>query len=42
MRPVCLHMISTLFTTLLQNLIKDKLVDFIEIISKEKVLFISH
>ena len=31
MRPVCLLMIfSTLYTTLLHNLIKDKLIDFIE------------
>ena len=33
---------STLFTTLPHNLIKDKLVDLIERISKEKALFILH
>ena len=43
MRPVCLHMIfSTLCTTLPHNLIKDKLVDLIERIFKEKVLSILH
>ena len=30
MRPVCLYMISTLYTTLPHNLIKDKLLDLIE------------
>ena len=30
MRPVCLHTISTLYTTLSHNLIKDKLVDLVE------------
>ena len=30
MRPVCLLMISTLYTTLPHNLIKDKLIDLIE------------
>ena len=33
---------STLYTTLPHNLIKDKLVDLIKRISKEKVLFILH
>ena len=43
MRPVCLHTIlSTLYTTLPHNLIKDKLVDLIEITSKGKALFILH
>ena len=36
MRPVCLHVFPTLYTTLPHNLIKDKLVDFIERIFQKK------
>ena len=35
-------MISTLYTTLPHNLIKDKLIDFIEIPSREKALLTLH
>ena len=42
MRPVSTYDFATLYTILPHSLIKDKLVDIIEIFSKEKVLFISH
>ena len=41
MRLVCLHF-SRIYTSLPHNLIKDKLVDFIEIMFKGKILFILH
>ena len=43
MRPVCLHIIfSTSYTTLPHDLIKDKLVDFIErLFEKEGTLYIA-
>ena len=42
MHPVCLLTFSTLYTTLPHNLIKDKLVDLIERVTKGKALFILH
>ena len=43
MHPVCLYtFFSTLYVTLPHNLIKGKLVDFIEKLHKGKALFILH